>query len=226
MRQFTPWPLAPGQPTRADKLSRLKNGLDQARSTFNGEHLNPGEITADRLSRIRRTATLGKLTRVESTFNLWLSYHSYEQQQLVMYPTDPGLSPDWQPIQFNGFTPELVFDDGASGGLHGELVVDLEMRDSIVVSAEMVDAEAWEQGATPWAEVGVFVGGLLIASTGRLYGGRESVSVPFLSPVHGGTARVKAYVRANIGNLERAPNTNIRPLIIHGFQLWGRRPRA
>lgn len=225
-RQWVPHQLLNGQTVRARTLAALGRGLEQAADQITGDQLPPEVVPDGALRELR--GTRGQQTAIDSEINQWRSFANYDDQQFVQYP--PAASSDWSEFLVGvSARPSFQFPSGPSGGLFGELVIDSELRPATIQTTVPPRGTntLFPDGATPWREFGVFVQGRFVATTGRLYQGRETVSIPWFTPSAGGSATVEVRVRSNLGFLDDGVGTvNLRPLVVNGIQLWSCRPLA
>lgn len=224
-RQWTPHALLPGQTVRAKTLNALARGLQQSVDEINGDQIPPASVPVGGL--VPLDGTRGTVSAFRSALNEWRSWAMYDDNQKIIYP--PGQGSDWTDLIIGVSTrPGLTFDPGPAGGVFGELILDSELRPTTRPGATVLPRGTntiFPNGSTPWREFGVFVDGRLVATTHRLYQGRETVTVSWFTPSAGGAARVEIKVRANLGFLQ-GTSLNIRPLVVNGLQLWACRPLA
>lgn len=227
-RQYTPYPLLPGQVVRAKTLGVVARGIEQAAGRIEGDQVPPGSVSASGLTSLSGSRTATQVS-LRSALNEYQSWATYDDEQMAVYP--PEAESNWSSLGFGslGLTrPNLSFASGPAGGITGELVVDSELRPSTNPSGvgSRLTPTVFPDGSSPWREFGVFVQGRLVATSHRLYHGRETVTIPWFAPSAGGEALVEVRVRSNVGFLEDAGSLNLRPLVINGLQIWAMRPLA
>jgi len=233
-RHYTPFPLKPGQTVRAKTLGAVARGIEQASGRIEGDQVPPGSVNMTGLQALSGTRGVNAV-ELRSALNEYRSWANFDDEQFSVYPPDAsgkGGGSNWSSIGLGSLglnRPRLGFDSGPSGGITGELIIDSELRPTTIpgsASGPRLTHTEFPNGSTPWREFGVFVQGRLVATTHRLYHGRETVTVPWFAPSAGGAASIEVRVRSNIGFLEDATGLNIRPLVINGIQLWAVRPLA
>lgn len=224
-KMWTPHALLPGQTVRAKTLNALARGLEQAVDQINGDQIPPASVPVGGLTSLDGTRATESVFK--SALNEWRSWATYDDNQKITYP--PEVGSDWADLIIGlSIKPGFTFDPGPAGGVFGELIIDSELRPTTRPGGTIPPRgtnTVFPDGSTPWREFGVFVDGRLVATTHRLYQGRETVTVSWFTPSAGGAARVDIKVRANLGFLEGS-SLNLRPLVICGLQLWACRPKA